>query len=66
MPDEPGDECPFPKPSPDQFRACPTYQPRLIFPTDASDRPLPAVLAGFGPATRLLPRPELEANLDPA
>ena len=40
MPDEPGDECPFPRPFPDEFRDCPTYQPRLIFPTDASSRPL--------------------------
>jgi hypothetical protein len=40
MPVEPGDECQFPKPFPEDFRDCSAYQPRLIFPTDASNRPL--------------------------
>ena len=40
MPYEPGDECPYPKPFPEDFGECPAYQPRLIFPTDISNRPL--------------------------
>src|SRR5205807_3269841 len=40
MPDEPGDECPFPKPFPDAFEACRAYRPRLIFPTDTGSHPL--------------------------
>jgi hypothetical protein len=43
MPDEPSDQCPFPKPFAEDFEDCPTYQPRLIFPTDASNRPLKPV-----------------------
>jgi hypothetical protein len=40
MPDEPSDECRFSKPFPEDFGDCPVYQPRLIFPTDVSNRPL--------------------------
>jgi len=40
MADEPRGECPFPKPFAEDFRACPVYESRLIFPTDVSNRPL--------------------------
>jgi hypothetical protein len=54
MPYEPGDECPFPKPFPVGFRECPAYEPRLIFPTDVSNRPLNPVwtCAHLGVASR--------------
>jgi hypothetical protein len=40
MPDETSDECPFSRPFPVDFGDCPVYQPQLMFPTDASNRPL--------------------------
>jgi len=40
MPDEPSDECPFPRPFLEAFGDCPLFQPVLIHPTDAANRPL--------------------------
>jgi hypothetical protein len=40
MPDEPSDECPYPKPFPEEFKGCPVYEARLLFPTDSANRPL--------------------------
>lgn len=38
----PSDECPFPKPFPTTFSACPGYQPRQFLVFDSQNRPLGA------------------------
>jgi hypothetical protein len=39
----PADECPYPKPFPADFTACPAFQPRQFLVLDAQNRPLGAV-----------------------
>ena len=40
--DRPADECPYPRPFPEDFADCPAYQPRFFVPLDTSYRPLHA------------------------
>src|SRR5437763_17008485 len=40
----PDDECPYPKPFPAEFNACPAYQARQFIPLDTMYQPLEPVL----------------------
>jgi hypothetical protein len=40
----PADECPWPRPFPNGFDQCPTFQPQPFRPTDMSDQPLAPML----------------------
>jgi hypothetical protein len=52
----PDDECPYPKPFPADFDACPAYQPRQFIPLDTMYQPLEPVLTCRHLETRGLPQ----------
>jgi len=43
MAERPADRCPYPRPFPDGFHACPAYQPGMFVGLDTGYRPLPPV-----------------------
>ena len=52
----PDDECPYPKPFPAEFTACPAYQARQFIPLDTMYQPLEPVLTCRHLVTRALPQ----------
>jgi hypothetical protein len=51
----PDDECPYPKPFPEDFTGCPAYQARQFIPLDTLYQPLEPVLTCRHLETRALP-----------
>jgi len=51
----PDDECPYPKPFPEDFASCPAYQARQFIPLDTHYQPLEPVLTCRHLETRALP-----------
>jgi hypothetical protein len=52
----PDDECPYPKPFPADFNACPAFQARQFIPLDTMYQPLEPVLTCRHLVTRALPQ----------
>ncbi|MDQ6714339.1 MAG: hypothetical protein M3Z28_14305 [Candidatus Dormibacteraeota bacterium] len=52
----PDDECPYPKPFPENFADCPAYQPRQFIPLDTLYQPLDPVLTCRHLETRSMPQ----------
>ena len=52
----PADECPYPKPFPADFNACPAFQARQFIPLDTMYQPLEPVLTCRHLVTRALPQ----------
>ena len=52
----PADECPYPKPFPADFTACPAFQARQFIPLDTMYQPLEPVLTCRHLVTRALPQ----------